>query len=279
MPAANRRPVTPEQVSSRAGTLTTADLDYGAILHAQLPAEVRQLANQPSTAAAGLLALLLDRDQQVQGRQLASIAQRLGPAEAHETAALAHRMAPLPAALRLPFVALAVPQLALHPRSYQEALLVVLDELALADGTVSTFEYCVTRLVWSYLRDVADPSRRSRIGAGSLDQVQAPVTTLLAALAVASGADQATSRRAFDTALRRLYPHGAAPERTSAGTWQSRLDKGWTALDGLEPNAKKALIESMVVAVLDDGTVTTAEAELLRAACALMHVPLPALLG
>jgi hypothetical protein len=31
--------------------------------------------------------------------------------------------------------------------------------------------------------------------------------------------------------------------------------------------------------VLDDGTVTTAEAELLRAACALMHVPLPALLG
>jgi hypothetical protein len=33
------------------------------------------------------------------------------------------------------------------------------------------------------------------------------------------------------------------------------------------------------VSVLDDGTVTASEAELLRAACGLMHVPLPALLG
>jgi hypothetical protein len=50
-------------------------------------------------------------------------------------------------------------------------------------------------------------------------------------------------------------------------------------LDALEPKAKQALVEAMVVSVLDDGTVTAAEAELLRAACGLMHVPLPALLG
>ena len=37
------------------------------------------------------------------------------------------------------------------------------------------------------------------------------------------------------------------------------------------------LVEAMVDAVLHDGTVTAAEAELLRAACGSMHVPLSAL--
>jgi Zn-dependent protease with chaperone function len=278
VPGAGRRAVSPEQVTARAGTLTRADLDYGAALHADLPPDVRQLASQPSTAAAGLIALLLAPDERLRTQQLGSVAQRLGPAEAHEVAALAGRMAALPEQLRLPFVGLAVPQLAFHPRAYQDALMKALDDLALADNTVSTFEYCVTRLVWSYLRDAADPSRRSKIGSGSLAQAKAPVTTLLAALAVAGGGDPAASRRAFDAAFRRLYPEGPAPDSRS-GSWQSRLDKGWAALDALEPNAKKSLIEAMVVSVLADGTVTTSEAELLRAACALMHVPLPALLG
>jgi hypothetical protein len=35
----------------------------------------------------------------------------------------------------------------------------------------------------------------------------------------------------------------------------------------------------MVAAVLDDGKLTSHEAELLRAACALVHVPLPALIA
>ena len=34
----------------------------------------------------------------------------------------------------------------------------------------------------------------------------------------------------------------------------------------------------MVVSMTTDGTITTTEAEILRAACALIHVPLPALL-
>jgi hypothetical protein len=34
----------------------------------------------------------------------------------------------------------------------------------------------------------------------------------------------------------------------------------------------------MVEPVVHDGTVTAAEGEMLRAACSLMHVPLPALL-
>jgi hypothetical protein len=98
------------------------------------------------------------------------------------------------------------------------------------------------------------------------------VTTVLATLAVAGGGDRDTTGQAFDNALRRLYGDAARVDNPRRQTWQQTLDEGWAALDALEPKAKQALVEAMVVSVLEDGTVTTSEAELLRAACGLMHV-------
>jgi Zn-dependent protease with chaperone function len=279
-PASGRHPLSPEQVVSRAGTFTPADLKYGAALHARLPDDVRHLATQPTTAPVAVIAMLLaPPGEPLHVRHLTSIGQRLGPAQAREAAALGGRMAKLPQELRLPFVGLALPQLADHPRDYQDRLVAVLNDLAVADGTVTMFEYCVTRLVWNYLLDSADPSRRSKVGNGSLNDVRPVVTTLLATLAVASGGDQDTGRRAFNGALRRLYGDATTADNPRRLSWQQTLDGGWPALDALEPRAKQALVEAMVVSVLDDGTVSAAEAELLRAACGLMHVPLPALLA
>ena len=83
----------------------------------------------------------------------------------------------------------------------------------------------------------------------------------------------------MDVALQHLYGDAARAENPRRLTWQQTLDEGWAALDALEPKAKQSLVEAMVGAVTHDGTVTASEAELLRAACGLMHVPLPALLG
>jgi hypothetical protein len=260
--------------------MTPADLEYGAALHGRLPAEVHQLATQPSMAPSAVIALLLaPQGDPLYSRQLDAVAHRLGPAQARAAASLAPVMGRLPNELRLPFVALALPQLLGHPRDYQDALVSALDDLAAADDTVTMFEYCVTRLVWSYVRDAADPSRRSRVGRGSLQQVQPLVTTLLATLAVAAGGDGNASRRAFETARQRLYGDAPAPEQSRRQTWQQTLDGGWAVLDALDPRAKQALVEAMVVSVLDDGAITASEAELLRVTCGLIHVPLPALLA
>lgn len=279
-PGSGRHAITAEQVVARAGTFTPADLKYGAALHARLPDDVHQLATQPTTAPVAVIALLLaPRGDALQSRQLASVAARMGPAPAREAETLADRMATLPHELRLPFVALALPQVAVHTRDYHDALVATLNDLALADGTVSMFEYCLTRLVWNYLLDVAEPARRSKVGSGSLNGVRPMVTTLLATLAVAGGCDQDESARSLNVALQRLYGDSTRPEDPRRQSWQKTLDQGWSALDALEPKAKQALVEAMVESVLHDGTVTASEAELLRAACGLMHVPLPALLS
>lgn len=267
----------PEQLTERAGTLTEADLIHGVALHAELAPHARRLAVQPTTAPAAIIALLLaSPDAGLRARQLDSVTRWLGPTTARAAAGLVDTMAALPAVARLPLVDLAVPQVAAHPPAYRKALLGLLDELAVADGTVSMFEYCVTRLVWSYLQDAADPYRRSKVGDGSLEQVRPTVTTLLATLAVASGSEQAVARQAYEEALHRLYPD-AGPVEPREITWQEALDRGWAGLDGLAPNAKRALVEAMAAAVIADGTVTITEAEMLRAACGLIHVPLPPL--
>jgi Zn-dependent protease with chaperone function len=280
VPASGRHAITAEQVVARAGTFTPTDLKYGAALHARLPDDVRQLATQPTTAPAAIIALLLaPPGEALQARQLASVVQRMGPAQARDAEALAAQMAKLPQELRMPFVALALSQLVTHTRAEQDALVAVLNDLAVADDGVTMFEYCLTRLVWSYLLDAADPSRRSKVGSGSLSSVRPVVTTLLATLAVAGGSDQDSSARALDGALHRLYGDARRAENPRRLSWQQSLDQGWAGLDALDPRAKQALVEAMVEAVQHDGTVTAAEAELLRAACGLMHVPLPALLG
>lgn len=273
-----RQTMNPEQVTERAGTLTEADLLHGAVLHAELPLHARRLAVQPTTAPAAIIAALLaPAGTEMHERQLASVESWLGPVTARAAAALVDTMAAVPAEVRLPLVDLAVPQVAAHPPEYRSALLGLLDELAVADGSVSMFEYCLTRLVWSYLQDAADPYRRSKVGTGPLDQVRPTVTTLLATLAVASGGDQAAARRAYEAALRRVYPDAAAA-RPRDVSWQKALDQGWAGLDALAPKAKQQLVEAMAVAVIADGTVTVAEAEMLRAACRLIHVPLPSVL-
>jgi Zn-dependent protease with chaperone function len=276
-PARRTIAATPAQVSARAGTLTPQDLEHGASLSAQVPAQLRQLATQATTAPTIVLAMLMSDDPAIHARQVQAVSGRLGSAIATDVASVANQVGGVPQQLRLPLISIALPQLAARPRPVQDALLGALNDLALADGSVSLFEYCATRLVWSYLHDAADPSARSRGGTANARQAQAAIVTLLGALAVAGTDDAAQARHAFDTAIAHVLPGVTPPAQAPSNTWQA-LDASWAALDALSPSDKQRVVEAMVAAVLDDGTLTEAEGELLRAACALMHVPIPALI-
>jgi Zn-dependent protease with chaperone function len=270
--------VTPAQVSARAGTLTAGDLDHGSALSAQVPRHIHQLATQPSTAASVVLAMLVSDEDGLRAAQLAAVQERLGIAVAKSVDALGAEVADLPPHLRLPLVGIASPQLTGRPDHEQRALLGALDDLALADGGVSLFEYCLTRTVRVTVQDAADPALRSRPGSVRVRQVTDEIATVLAALARSGNSDPAAAQQAFATAFDHLQTGVPVPEMPAGGTWR-QLDACWPALDGLARLEKRLLVEAMVFAVLDDDKLTTQEAELLRAACALVHVPLPALVA
>jgi hypothetical protein len=261
-------------VSARVATMTPADLAHAAELSALIPARFRQLASQGSTAVGLALAMMLDAEPDLHARQLALIADRLGDRQAAAADALAGELATLAIQLRLPVASLAAPLITARPRAVLDALVATLDELARSDGTITLFEYCLTRLVAGYVRDAGDPSGRSKPGRTRVARVQSSAHTLLAALAAAGNDDPAAAGRAFRAAADRLGAGPAPSYQPPADTWQA-LDDGWSALDALDPRHKQRLVEAMVVAVRDDGVLTLHEAELLRTACALLHCPMP----
>lgn len=244
-PAPAQVAVEPGAVAAQVGTIAT---EAGAHLNARIPDAYRQQASQGSTAFALVGQLLRDE------------APGLDPM------------------LRLPLVQLAAPQLAARPPADRAALITQLDRQARADGTITVFEYCLTRVVAGYLRDADAPRARSRPGNASVQAVKDAALNLLAAVAAAGNAEQAAAQHAFAAAAAHLLPGTSMPYAPPAETWRA-LDAGWDVLDGLDPRNKRVVVESLVIAVSDDGVLTVAEAELLRTACTLLHCPLPPLLS
>jgi Zn-dependent protease with chaperone function len=271
-------PVDAGAVSGRVGRLTAEDLSRGAQLSRRIPAEFRTAAGQVSTAGPLVLGMLLDTRPEVRDRQADIVTARLGAPDAAAALAFADRLTGLPTLLRLPLAELAAPQLAARPPAQRDALVAALGELARVDGRITVFEYCLTRVVGSYLVDASDPVRRSRPGRAPVTAMSDAALSLLASVAEAGNPDAAAAERAFTAAVGRLLPGRSVPYVPPGDPWRT-LDAGWDALNSLDPHNKRVLVEALVTAVADDGRLADEEAELVRTTCALLHCPLPPLVA
>jgi len=266
--------IAPAQVAARVGTVPAEAVGRGAELSGALPDTVRRLAAQPSTAVPLVLALLLHDEPALRSRQLQTITARLDAHHAQAAEQLADQVRGLPAELRLPLLDLAAPVVTARPDVALQALLATLGELALTDGRLSLFEYCLTRLVAGYVHDARDPSARSKPGRGRITGARDAALNLLAALAAEGNDDATAAARAFGAGVNVLLPGQQVGYAPPPDEWRT-LDAGWTMLDALAPQEKSRLVQAMVMAVRDDGVLTLHEAELLRTACRLVHCPLP----
>ncbi len=270
--------VEPAAVSARVRTGSADDLARGARLNARIPAAVRTAASQASSAVPIVLSMLLDERADIRSRQMAMMTQRLGASSAQAAQTFASDLGRLEPALRLPVAELAAPQLVARPAPDRDALRATLNDLAGADSTFTAFEYCLTRVVDSYLLDAAAPGPRSRPGRVAVSSIEDAALNLVAVVAAAGNPDSAAAGRAFTAAAATLFPGRTLPYSPPADPWRA-LDAGWSALDSLDPHNKQVVVQALVAAVSDDGVLTVTEAELLRTACAMIRCPLPPLLS
>ncbi len=271
-------PVQPADVSGRIGTASPSDLARGTRLSAQVPPRFRQLANQGSTAVPLTLAMLLNAEPDVRSKQLGIIFATLGKETADATTELIDDVATLPPLLRLPVVSIAVPLITARPKDRLMSLIDALDQLSRADGTISVFEYCLTRTVSGYIRDSNDPPGRSKPGRVAVNRVQQAALVVLAVIAAEGNTEPAAAERAFSHAVQYLLPGDSVPYQPPAQSWDA-LDAAWPALDALDPKHKERFVEAITVAIRDDGVLGVDEAELLRTACGLLHCPLPSMIA
>jgi hypothetical protein len=149
-------------------------------------------------------------------------------------------------------------------------------DLIHADAHLDVFEFCLAKLLETLLND--ELQARAPHGKLSLEDAQNEIAVLFSALARLGSSDEQAARMAYEAGMSSVLPM-RRPSYQPSGDWPERLSDALPRLEDLHPFAKKAVIEGLVKTIVSDDVMTVEESELLRAVCALMHCPLPALVA
>ena len=244
-----------------------------ALIH-EIPDDVLNRARSRQAVVALVLGLLHSDDPEVRRVQHGVLAARYGTQLADAAWHEANELANLHPLLRLPLAQLALP--ALRQRSVAEQN-VVLDQifaLIRADGRISVYEYCLSRLVYAELQESLHPAAQWLPDRHHLADCYGAVTTLLAVLAHAGTPDADAARRAFLAGMGLAFP-GHEPRYAPPADGVLALEQVWPQLVHLVPEDKERLVQAAVAVISHDKVTTVAELELLRTVCALLHCPFP----
>jgi Zn-dependent protease with chaperone function len=270
--------VSPPMVVAQVAHPAADDYRRADLIVSTIPESLRTLASSRDDVVPLMLALLLDEDAAVRGKQHTEIAARLGREIAVLTGALrSEQLGALHPMQRLPLAALAFPVLRLRPRPELNVVLDTLHAVVNTDGHVSVFEYCLGTLLQHQLRESLDPSRHAQFGRHKIAVAKREAAILLALVAQSGHDNPHDALRAYLAGLQRVLPHehidyAPPPEGVLA------LEAVWPVLNSLNPAAKQLMVEAVTAAVGHDGRVSVSEAELLRTVCGVMHCPLPPML-
>jgi uncharacterized tellurite resistance protein B-like protein len=241
---------------------------------ASIPEPVSRAARSPDWAMELLLMCLLDGDSENREQQLLVIAKQLGG----ESEARVRRLLQISAGLRpeqrLPLLEMALPVIKQRSPVEQSRLLKAIDQLIRMDGEIDVFEYLVARLIGQYLWEAANPRRAGRSGRQDLADLETEAKTVLAILAMHGQVDAATIQQAYRAGTEKLgLVEVGQPELPD--DWVVALDAALRRLDELKPEGRQVLVEAMIETATSDATVSAQEFELMRAVCAVLHVPVP----
>jgi Zn-dependent protease with chaperone function len=256
---------------------TNASYQRASAVMAEIPPALLARARRADTVVPFVLGLLIAEHPQARTAQHEVLAKQNGSQLADAAEAEARSLDRLDPLLRLPLAELAFPALRQRTPAEQEAAVNAVFALIHADGRISVFEYCLSRLLLGEMQDALRPKSQWRIGVRDLAGSVPAVLTLLAVLAQAGSATPAGAAAAFQAGLRRVLP-GQEFDFTPPTRGVVELETVWPALDALEPAGKSLVVQAAVDVIGKDGQVTVTEAELLRTVCGLLHCPLPPLL-
>jgi Zn-dependent protease with chaperone function len=273
--------LTPATVSETVGNPSAAQLRHASDLRRLIHPTVYAAAQSPAGAILLTVALLLHADEAMRDRQTTRLAALLTPDQVQAIKGLYPAVSELGIAFRLPLLELAFPALKRRPHEQIRVLLESVHELIGTDGRVDTFEYLLSRALISLLRDAAQPPRRRSARRARLTDSSEELHILFSVVAFLGHKDDAqTAREAYHTGMRTLLS-GANhwPEYAEPAGWIAKMDAALEKLDSLPAMGKQALVQALSATISHDNQVTISEAELLRAVCAVLHCPLPPLLG
>ena len=242
-------------------------------LLSQIPAEFLERAHDPAQVAPLVLGLLMADDAEARTVQHQQLAVAYGRSSATTRGVRPTRWRPCIRCCACPWLRCRCRRCASCRSTAPAAFLKQAFTLANADGRVTVYEYCLSRLVYSALTESQQPKSGWRVDRNRLAAKPGSVATLLAVLAQSGNSDPAAAARAFQSGMARVLPGVQYAYTPPAGV--TVLEDVWPALEDLPPEDTQRLVEALVAVIAADGVTTITELELLRTICAIQHAPLP----
>jgi len=269
--------LTPGAVSNSIGNPSKTHVQHAAELRRLIPPTIYRAAQSPGDAPLLTLALLLDQDEVLRKRQIKQLSSSFGPEQLSLISQIHPVLIELGPQFRLPLMELAFQALKQRPSERIDELLELVNKLIETDGQVDTFEYLLSRALWSLLRDAEHPQRATTKRGIRLVTSIAELHTLFSVVArLGHRGDDDAARDAYQVGMLALLPNSVDwPAYDPPHEWTLRMDQALDKLDKLPPMIKEELLKALTVTMSHDGKVSVSEAELLRAVCVILHCPLP----
>ena len=249
-----------------------------AVLTASIPDSLVTSAHSLEWAPEVLFYCLLDNDEATRELQFLAVVEEMGDISEKKLQHIFKTNGVPEIDHRLPLLEMSFPALKRRPISDIEKILKTVDRLAAADNQVDSFEYLLSRLIRQYLHDAHLPNRRAVNGKKKLNACVQELSMVVSVLA-SHGVNRTTAQGLQDA--QRAFRAGmetAGIKHTNLtfnDNWQADLDKALDSLAQLTAKEKESLIQALSNTVLADKKVVTAEQEMMRVICSLLHVPLP----
>jgi Zn-dependent protease with chaperone function len=269
----------PQMLVDSAGHPDLHHLAFAQRLRASIPESLYDASHSAELALLLVIALIIDRSGAASERQLGLAEEQLGAERARVIRRLYDELTKISPEYRLPLLDIAFPALKLRPEAQLDYLVELASRMIEVDGQVDLYEYCFYRVLRTNLGQAIDPPGRAgaqRVGRRDLRQA---AVDLLAVVADYGHEDDAQSERAFDAGKAKFGKWAKNHTYRSREHYSlATLDRSLDVLAALNGKGRRAMLEAVTSVATYDNEVTIAEAELIRAICASLNVPLPPLL-
>jgi len=271
--------VSAEKVIDNVGQPNQEQVQLAGKLRRSIPENLTAAAHSSVDAYLLSIALILDRSGRVLERQLSLAHEQLGEQRASRVKQLYDELTTISTAYRLPILEIAFPSLRQRKPSELEYLIDLSTRLVEVDGDVDLYEYCFYRVLVSSLRRAMRPSRKPRSRSGKRTNVRTAAVDLLRTIAHHGHHDDDHGEQAFRAGLKVFGSWSDDAEYDVEREFTSHvLDRQLDLLTALNSDGRQMLIKAVTAVIADDGELTNVEADLMRAVCASLEVPLPPIL-
>ncbi|MFT6407179.1 MAG: Zn-dependent protease with chaperone function [Arenicella sp.] len=262
------------------GNPSTERIAAAAVLTASLADDLSSSAHSLEWVPEALFYCLLDVDDDIRNKQLMIVVEQMGALSESKIQHLIQAHGLIKVEQRLPLLEMSFPTLKRRPISDIERIQTTIELLAKIDDKIDSFEFLLTRLIKQYLHEAYLPNKTRLYGRKKLKQCKTELSVVMSILA--SHGQERSSAHGLQLA-QKAFKEGMSivginhMNLNFSNQWQRDLDLAIAVLDELTANDKSIVVAALVRAVLDDRKVLTAEHEMLRVICALIHVPIPLL--